>query len=398
MTSQVEPATGAAGPPGLYAREIVGYDQARWALSAPCLAKDPRLAWEALGYPCPRALGGGEGWVLNLTNTDPPDHTRLRRLLAGALTPARMASMASRIVGAASIVAERMQGAGEVDLIASFIVPLQTMVTGELLGIPPSHRGRFGSLAAGMLAPSDGVGRPGRCDEAYRRMGMLIAEVLVARRARMHPAASPDLQPDLLGALVAVRAGSDRLSVQETESMAMLMISAGQEPTIDLIANGMLALLSHPDQLALFRQSPKLRPRAVEELLRHEAPVRCAVRIAAEDVDLDGTVAVSGSVIGVMLDRAHRDPTRFARPDSLDITREHNPHLTFGHGIHYCIGAPLARLQARIALTELVCRFPRVALADRPERLRWRASRDRHSLVRLPVSLGPSEARTAAGP
>jgi cytochrome P450 len=398
MTSPVESPPAAAGTPGPYAREIVRYDEARWALSTRCLCKDPGLAWEALGYPPPPGDGGGGGgWLLNLTNMDPPGHTRLRRLLAGALTPARMAAMAPRVAEAASALAGRLHGAGEVDLIDSFVAPLQMTVTCELLGIPSSDRGVFGSLAAGMLDPSE-EGIPRRSDEAYRRMGVLIEEVLAAKQAQIRSASSPDHQPDLLSALIAVQSGSDGLTSQETHSLAMLMISAGQEPTIDLIANGMLALLGHPEHLVLFRDDPAVRPQAVEELLRLESPVRCAVRIAAEDVEIGGTVAARGSLVGVMLDRAHRDQSRFAEPDSLDLTRRHNPHLTFGHGIHYCIGAPLARLQARIALTELVCCFPRMALAERPERLGWRASPDRHSLVRLPVWLGRSGARTAAGP
>ena len=395
MTSKGGPAL-AAGTPAPYGREIVRYDQARWALAARCLSKDPCLAWEALGYRLPpNADAGRGGCIRNLTNTDPPGHTRLRRLLAMALTPARMASTASRITitGAASVLAERLPRAGCVDLVASFIVPLQVAVTSELLGIPPSHRRQFGSSATAMLTPGDSVGLPKPCHEAYGRMEILIGEVLAAKRGRIQQGGSRDVAPDLLSALIDVHAGPDRLTAQEAQSMAMLLITAGQEPTIDLIGNGVLALLRHPDQLALFRQYPKLRPRAVEELLRHETPVPSAVRIAAEDVEIDGTVATRGSVITVKLDRAHRDRSRFARPDSLDITREHNPHLTFGHGIHYCIGAPLARLQTRVALTELVCRFPHMALADQPERLRWRALRDRRSLVGLPVTLGPGAAR-----
>jgi cytochrome P450 len=391
VTSQGGPAPLAARTPPPSGREIVRYDQARWALATRCLSKDPCLAWEALGYRLPpNADAGRTGCIRNLANTDPPGHTRLRRLLAMALTPARMASTAPRIAGAANVLAERLPRAGCVDLVASFLVPLQVMVTSELLGIPPSHRRRFGSSATAMLIPAESVGIPKSCHEAYGRMEILIGEVLAAKRGQTRQVGSPGVAPDLLSALIDVHAGPDRLTSHEARSMAMLLISAGQEPTIDLIANGILALLRHPDQLALFRQDPKVRPRGVEELLRHEAPVRSAVRIAAEDVEIDGTMVTRGSVITVKLDRAHRDPSRFDRPDSLDITREHNPHLTFGHGIHYCIGAPLARLQARAALTELVCRFPHIALADRPERLRWRALRDRRSLAGLPVTLGPA--------
>lgn len=353
----------------LDAREIVRYDQARWVLSARAFSKNPHLAWEALGYP--PSAGGGD-WLLNLTNMDPPGHTRLRRLLAGALTPARMVAMEPKIAAVAGALARRLDG--DVDLVDSFAVPLQIMVTCELLGIPPSQRRVFGSLARGMLAD------PPRCDEAYRRMRILIEEVLAAKQALA--VGSADRQPDLLSALLAVRA----LTAQETHSLAMLTISAGQEPTIDLIANGILALLGHPHSFALFRDDPAVRTRVVEELLRLEAPVRCAVRIVAEDVEIDGTVATRGSIVKVMLDRVHRDLSCFAEPDSLDISRQHNPHLTFGHGIHYCIGAPLARLQARLALTELVSRFPRMVLAE--HRLHRRVSSDRHSLLRLPVSLG----------
>jgi cytochrome P450 len=228
-------------------------------------------------------------------------------------------------------------------------------------------------------------------------MGILVAEVLATKREQIRITGSPDLQPDLLSALVSARDDSDGLTVQEMQSMAMLLISAGQEPTIDLIANGMLALLLNPDQLQLFRRYPELRPQAVEELLRHETPVLSGPRIAAEDIKIDGTVVRRGSVIAVLLDCAHRDPLQFQDPDVLDITRKHNAHLAFGHGIHYCIGAPLARLQASVALTELVERFPRIALAHSSAQPRRRPLRGNRGLVELPVTLGPSEIQSPSG-
>lgn len=393
MTSTDGPALISANAPGPYAWEIVRYQQARWALSARCLSKDPHLAWEALGYsrPLPSSNEAAGNHIRNLANTDPPGHTRLRKLLAKALTPGRMKRMQPQIVRAAGALADRMVPAGSVDLIRSFIFPLQVMVTCDLLGIPPRHRTGFRSLATGMQAPADSEERPETYHEAYRRMGGLVAEVLATIRAQIRITGSPDLQPDVLSALVSARDGSDGLTVQETQSLAMLLISAGQGPTIDLIANGMCALMLHPDQLQLFRRHPELRPQAVEELLRCEAPVLSAPRIAAEDITIDGTVVRRGSVISVSLDSAHRDPLQFQEPDTLDITRKHNAHLAFGHGIHYCIGAPLARLQASVALTVLVERFPHIALVHSPERLRWRPVRGSRGLLELPVALGLSE-------
>lgn len=392
--------------------QVARYDQARWALSTRELSKDPGLAWEALGYPPPaggapgeggasgQAGASGQGWVRNLTNVDPPEHTRLRRLLAGALTPARMLALAPRITAAARRLGTSMArsaGSGEVDLVASYIVPLQAVVTGDLLGVDSTHRRAFEEVAVAMLA-DEGDG------EAYRRMAALIEELLDLRRAGVGRTTvdrgSMGPEADLLGALLAAAggtgsdgsdpAGTDGLSPAELVSMAMLVITAGQEPTVDLIANGLLALLAHGDQLALFRREPSVRARAVEELLRLEAPVPRAIRIAPAPVRLGDTVAPSGGLVEVALDQAHRDRSQFAEPEALDITRQHNPHLSFGHGPHYCLGAPLARVQARIAIGELLERFPGLALARDVDQLAWHPGSQRHGLVELPVRLGTS--------
>lgn len=313
MTSTGGPALIPTSTPGPYAWEIVRYQQARWALAARCLSKDPHLAWEALGYShFPPSNTENEGsYILNLANSDPPGHTRLRRLLTKALSLERMKRMRPRIARTAKALADRMVPARRVDLIRSFIFPLQVTVTCDLLGIPPQHRRRFRSLAAAMRTPADSDGLPETCHEAYRRTGTLVAEALATKRSHIRPTGSPDLQPDLLSALVSTHADSDRLTAHEAETMAMLLISAGQEPTIDLIANGILALLLHPDQLRLFRRHSELRPQAVEELLRYEAPVSSAPRIAAEDIEIDGTVVRRGSMIAVMLAHAHQDRLQF---------------------------------------------------------------------------------------
>lgn len=390
MTSSGGPALIPAEHPGPYAWEIVRYQQARWALSARCLSKDPRLAWEALGYSDVLASSNeAEGsYILNLANSDPPGHTRLRKLLAKALTPGRIQRMRPRIVRAARVLVEGMVPESSVDLVRSFIFPLQVLGTCDLLGVPPQYRGTFCSLASGMLALSDSEGLPGTRDEAYCRLGTLIAGVLATKREHVRLTGSPDSQRDLLSALILARDDSDSLTVQEMQCMAMLLISAGQKPTIDLIAKGLHALMLHPDQLQLFRSHPELRPQAVEELLRYGVPVTPAPRIVAEDIEIDGTVVRRGSVIAVMLECAHWDCEQFRRPDALDITRKHNAHLGFGHGRHYCIGAPLARLQASVAITALVTRFPHIALVHPPDRVHRRSMPDTRGLVELPVDVG----------
>ncbi|MGH3900441.1 MAG: cytochrome P450 [Pseudonocardiaceae bacterium] len=399
MTSTDGPALLPASELELYAWEIVRYQQARWALSTRCLSKDPLLAGEALGYNQPSSSSNepAGSCIRNLANTDPPGHTRLRKLLAKALTPGRMKRMRPQIVRAAGILADRIAQQGSVDLVRSFILPLQIMATCDLFGIPPRHRAGFGALAAGMRVPADSEELSATYHEAYRRMGILVAEVLATKREQIRITDSPELQPDVLSALVSARDDSDGLTVQETQSLAMLLISAGQNPTIDLIANGMRALLLNPDQLQLFRRHPELRPQAVEELLRYSAPVLSALRIAAEDMTIGDTVVRGGSVISVSLGSAHRDPSQFHEPDAFDISRKHIAHLAFGHGIHYCIGAPLARLQASVALTVLVERFLHIALVHSPERLRWRPVRDSRSRLELPVTLGPSEIQSPSG-
>jgi cytochrome P450 len=385
MTSPDGPALVPASTPGPHDWEIVRYQQARWALSARCLSKDPRLAWEALGYSRAglRSDSGERNYVRNLANSDPPDHTRLRAFLAKAFTPARVKRIQPQIVSAAEALTDHLPATNNIDLIQSFIFPLQVKVTCDLLGIPLDHRHSYRLLAAAMRAPTDN-------QQAYSKMSALVAGVLATKRGQICHTDSPDSQPDLLSALVSVRDDSGGLTASETQAMAMLLISAGQEPTIDLIANGMLALLRNPTQLHLFRKHPELRPQTVEELLRCEAPVSSALRIAAEDIEIDGTIVRRGNMIAVILDRAHRDPWQFPRPDALDITRKRPNHLAFGHGIHYCIGAPLARLQTVVALTSLVTRFPHIALAQSPDQLCWRQAYGIRGLAELPVILGRS--------
>jgi cytochrome P450 len=382
----LEPARDPGAP---WAWEVVGYDEARRALADSRLSKDPGSLWEAAAPGLPREPEGTQRFIRNLANTDPPGHTRLRRLLSSALTRRRVGLMRPVIEQAAGELADAIAPQAEVDLVRSFALPLQVRVTCDLLGVPPQHRASFAALAAAMLPAGESEQRPASLHAAYRRMTALIGGILAARREAGEASGSPDLQPDLLGALLAARDGAERLSGQEALSMAMLLVTAGQEPTIDLIANGMLALLLHPEQLRLVRAYPHLRPRAVEELLRYSVPVLAAPRIVAGDVEIDGTTLRRGSVLAVMLGSAHRDSAQFPSPDALDVTRDANGHLAFGHGIHYCAGAPLARMQAAIAIGTLVERFPHLALARPPNELRWCPSRDARGLIELLVTPNP---------
>lgn len=389
MTSSAPRVLVPARSPGPHSWEVVGYRQARWVLSARCFSKDPRLAAQALGYHrTPEDPAAEQGRLLTLANSDPPAHTRLRRILARALTTARISRLRPHIAAAATRLADGMRTAGGVDLVRSFVLPLHVTVMGELLGVPPRDLDEFRALATGMRTPAAGESIPQSCQEAYRRMGELVARLLATRHEQIRPGSPPDRQPDLLGAMAAAQDAPDGPTAEEAQSLTMLLLSAGQEPTVDLVGNSLVALLLEPRQLRLFREHPALRPQAVEELLRCTPPVLSAPRIAAADVDVDGTPVRRGSVLAVMLADAHRDAAWLRDPEVLDITRTPRAHLSFGHGIHHCPGAPLARLEANLALTTLLTRFPRLALGSAPQELRWSRMPGRRGLAELPVEPG----------
>ncbi len=205
-------------------------------------------------------------------------------------------------------------------------------------------------------------------------------ELVAAKRA--------DPTEDLLSSLVAVRDGADQLSEDELTSMAWLLLVAGHETTVNLIGNGVVTLLTHPEQPALLRAQPDRLGAAIEDLLRFTGPVQVATpRHTTEPVDINGITIPAGELVIPVLLAANRDPACIARPDTVDITRTDNPHLAFGHGIHHCLGAPLARLEGRIALGSLLARLPRLRLAVPPEHLTWRPSVIMHRLDALPVIL-----------
>lgn len=267
---------------------------------------------------------------------------------------------------------------GTVDLIAHFAYPLPMTVICELLGVPVEYREPFRGFSntanAGLYAGEDQF--VAACEGL---VGLLRGLVALKRKS---PTA------DLISALVGARDGADQLSEDELTAMIFLLVAAGFETTVNLLASGALALLSHPDQLARLKAEPALIGACVEELLRFISPVQATFPMVADvEVELGGVTIPAGELVAPIPLTANRDPARVADPDSLDIGREHNHHLAFGHGPHHCVGAPLARLEARITLPALFARFPELALAAPAGRLAWQPHFLFHALTELPVQL-----------
>src|SRR5580700_4988296 len=328
-------------PGGTPAWLITGYAQARAALTDPRLLKMPR-GWR------PDPDSPFAALDMHMLNSDPPDHERLRKLVNKAFTARRVEQLRPRITAITEELLDDMSARQEVDLLTAFAFPLPVTVICELLGVPVADRDQFRAWSATIVSEtvSSGVAQA-----HLTAMTGYFRNLLAARRRE--PA------DDLLSALISARDDTDRLSENELLSMAWLLLVAGHETTVNLIGGGVLALLLHPGELARLRADPALLGGAVEELV---------------------LVSLSG---------ANRDPSRYADPEGLDVGRDSTGHLAFGHGIHYCLGAPLARLEAEIAFGALLERFGSITLAVPPSELRWRPSSLIHGLESLPVRLRP---------
>jgi cytochrome P450 PksS len=320
-------------------------------------------------------------WRRDMLQADPPDHTRLRGLVSQAFTPRMIEQLRPRIQQIADTLLDALQDKGRMDLIADFALPLPITVISEMLGIPASDRAQFRDWshalvnATGDIAALAHDATIAASMEAFRRY---IIGLLAEKRA--HPG------DDLTTSLIQVEERGDALSEDELISMIFLLIVAGHVTTVNLIGNGTLALLEHPDQLRLLRQDPSLLPAAIEELLRYTPPVTFTTRWASEDVPLHGQVIHKGEMVFISLAGADMDPAQFPHPDTLDLTREEKQHLAFGKGIHYCLGAPLARLEGQIAIGTLLHRLPQLRLACAPEELAWNPSIGLRGLASLPVA------------
>jgi cytochrome P450 len=359
----------------------------------------------------------GPDWLIF---ADPPRHTKLRALISKAFTPRSIASLEPRIrdlarellddaiAGSAASSGTRldraiaressdaMQGR-EFDLATEFAIPLPMMVIAEMIGVPAGDRARFKRWADVILQMSYTIGR--RDDEAAAaasdfgvataEMDDYLATILRPRRATVTAPTPDEGSVDLLTRLASAEVDGERLSQEEILGFFQLLLLAGSETTTNLINNAILCFIEHPDELARLRTAPNLLPAAIEEVLRYRSPLQWVYRLTRRDVELHGQVIPAGKLVLTMIGAANRDPRQFSDADRFDIGRDPNPHLAFGNGMHFCLGAPLGRLEARIALAEFLARFTGFELAgDEP----WEPRKGLHVLgpTRLPIRVVPA--------
>jgi cytochrome P450 len=314
----------------------------------------------------------------NMLDLDAPDHTRLRALVHKAFTPRLVEQMRARMQSLADELLDKAERKGSMDLIADYALPIPLTIITEILGVPTKDHAKFHKWSAAMTSATPDNPSLGLIVNVWQFIGYL-RDFIKMRRA--------DLKDDLISALIQADNEGDTLSDDELLAMIVILLIAGHETTVNLIGNGTLELLRHPDQLNMLRSDPSLIKSAVEELVRYTAPVLLATeRYAIEDVTMHGVTIPRGELVLVGLGSANRDENVFTNPDVLDITRENNKHLAFGQGVHYCVGAPLARLEAQIAINTLLRRLPNLQLAVKSDALKWRSSLVLRGLEKLPVT------------
>jgi pimeloyl-[acyl-carrier protein] synthase len=358
---------------------LTRYEDIVAVLRDPRFVKEPLAAFVAARFGVAVPVGMG----LSMLDRDPPDHTRLRSLVSKAFTPRVVEGLRPRIQRIVDDLITRAEQAGSMDLIEEFAYPIPVNVICEMLGVPVEDHERFKEWSLDIARGLDSVLLPPESD-IPRRSGAarhalsdyfrgLIAERRTAPRG------------DLLSALIAAEEAGDKLSEDELLATCILLLIAGHETTVNLIGNGTLALLRHPAELRRLRESPGLIGSAVEELLRYDGPVQRTARIPSTDVTIGGRTIPKGAMVMPFIGAADRDPAYFPHPDRLDLARADNRHIAFGLGIHFCLGAPLARVEGQIAIGTLVRRLPKLALdVDQPE---YRQSLTLRGLKALPVRL-----------
>jgi cytochrome P450 len=345
---------------------IVGYEEVRTALNEPRFSKDMHAALASGGAVVAEGLPG-PSFARHMLTVDPPDHTRLRRLVSSAFTPRRVEELRPRVQGLIDDLLDDIAAAGPdatVDLIDSFAFPLPFTVICELLGVPEPDRGALGRGLTALLVPTS-------TDEEYARAKQ-ASDAVVAMLQDLVKTKQGAPGDDLVSGLISARDGDERLTTQELLSTIFQLIVAGHDTTASLIGNSVVALFRNPEQLAALRADPDRIAAAVEELLRFDAPVPHATfRYAVEPVDIGDATIPAGAQVIICLAAANRDRGQYARPDALELERAESRHLAFGHGIHHCLGAPLARMEGQLALRTLLRRFPDLRLAVPADELRW---------------------------
>jgi len=341
---------------------------------------DPRFSRAALNRPgAVRSMPVAGAIPELIVTVDPPDHTRLRKLVAPAFASRRIAATRPRIEQVSEELLDTMAAGGPpADLVAEYAIPLPLTIICELLGVPYGDRVRFSQWVGATLSSPDRTADEVRA--AAARLMAYLAELIDVKRRK--PA------EDLLGGLIRARDGGDRLSDDEMVGFAVGLLVAGYETTASELAHGVLLLLRHPGQLAALRDDPARLPVAVEEVLRC-VPLSnglAAIRIATEDVELGGVVVRAGEAVLPLTASANRDRDVFTEPERFDLTRAPNPHLAFGHGVHHCLGAQLARLELTVGIAALLRRFPGLRLAVDDEDLTWKPAMALNVLAALPVA------------
>ncbi|GGM72884.1 cytochrome P450 hydroxylase [Longimycelium tulufanense] len=358
----------------------------RYADVKACLA-DPRLSVDKTnsrghgykGFELPPALDR------NLMNMDAPDHTRLRKLVSKAFTPRYLAEMHERVQLVADALIDAIVPRGQADLVRSYALPLPAMVVCDMLGVPDHDREEFRGWVLDLFAPdsSEPVRAKEKLRSAVGKMQQFFVRLVAAKRKKPGP--------DLLSQWVLLRDEGDGLSEDELTSLAFLTVIAGYENPVNTISIGVWTLLQRPDLAADLRDEPGQLASVVDELLRHDGPLPLAVRrFPLADIEIGGVRIPTGETVMLGIMSANRDPAQFSEPDLFDVQRTDNRHLSFGHGIHYCLGAALARITAQVALGTVLRRFPDLRLADPAAAPRWRQSFRSRGLAELPVRFSPA--------
>ena len=359
---------------------VTGYDAVRRVLGDHRLSRDVRGYQQR--YPdrpamYPPVLASKR----HVLNADPPDHDRLRSLVGRAFTPRRVEALRDRVQELTDGLLEAMPDHGKVDLVESFAFPLPLQVIYELLGIPTDGSHQLRDMVAGLMLNAYSPGCEQAALDASDRLDAYLAELLESKRR--HPG------DDILSALIAATDEEHgRLDEEELAAFVFALVIAGHETTLNLICNGMVALLEEPSEMERLRRDPSLMHRAVTELLRYDGPLHHAlVRTALEDLELEGVPIAAGDLVVTNLATANRDPDHFTDPDRLDVCRDEASHVSFGHGIHYCLGAPLALQETEIALASLLRRYPTIRLAVPRSELHWRRSMNIRGIEALPLEV-----------